>query len=98
MSCGAQPATGDACPAGTETVMKWMKANPINDVFGSSAVSDVAELSFLPITTPVAYISSMFDPYTDNEGRIVMRSLVLATPRRVLPVHAVDRGRLPAAG
>lgn len=73
-------------------------AHPINDVFGSSAVSDVAELSFLPITTPVAYISSTFDPYTDNEGRIVMRSLVLATPRRVLSVHAVDRGRLPAAG
>lgn len=71
--------------------------HPINEVVGGAEAADVVDLSFLQTATRTAHISAISDPYIDNEGRTVMRSLVLATPRRVLSVHATGHGRLPAA-
>lgn len=72
-------------------------AHPINDVVGCAEAVDLVDLSFLHTATPTAHISAMSDPYIDNEGRTVMRSLVLATPRRDQSVHAPGHGRLPVA-
>jgi hypothetical protein len=71
--------------------------HPINDVLDSGQAAGVVDLSFLQTATRTAHISAISDPYIDNEGRTVMRSLVLATPRRVQSVHAVRHGRLPVA-
>lgn len=71
--------------------------HPINDVLGCAEAADVVDLSFLETATPRAHISAISDPYLDNEGRIVMRSLVLATPTQPQSVHATGHGRLPVA-
>jgi hypothetical protein len=71
--------------------------HPIHEVVGGAEAADVVDLSFLQTATRTAHISAISDPYIDNEGRTVMRSLVLATPRRVLSVHATGHGRLPVA-
>ncbi|NYI43798.1 hypothetical protein BJ993_000878 [Nocardioides aromaticivorans] len=71
--------------------------HPINEVLGCAEAADVVDLSFLHTATPTAHISAISDPYIDNEGRTVMRSLVLATPRQTQSVHAPGHGRLPAA-
>lgn len=72
--------------------------HPINEVFGCAEAADIVNLSFLRTTTRSGHISAISDPYTDNEGRTVMRSLVLATPRRPQYAHVAGHGQLPAAG
>jgi hypothetical protein len=72
-------------------------AHPINEVLGCAEVADVVDLSFLRTATRTAHISAISDPYIDNEGRTVMRSLVLATPSRAQSVHPTGHGRLPVA-
>lgn len=71
--------------------------HPINEVLGCAEAADVVDLSLLHTATPTAHISAISDPYIDNEGRTVMRSLVLATPHRAQSVHAPSHGRLPSA-
>lgn len=71
--------------------------HPLNEVLGCAEVVDIVDLSLLHTATPTADISAISDPYIDNEGRTVMRSLVLATPHRAQSVHAPRHGRLPAA-
>lgn len=71
--------------------------HPINEVLGHAEASDIVDLSLLQTATPTAHISAISDPYIDNEGRTVMRSLVLATPHRPQLVHATGHGRLPVA-
>ena len=71
--------------------------HPVNDVLGSIEATDVVDLSFLQTTSPSAHISAISDPYLDNEGRTVMRSLILATPRRTPSIHFTGYGRLPVA-
>lgn len=70
-------------------------SHPLNEVLNSAEVNDVIDLSLLRTTTRTADISAISDPYVDNEGSRVMRSLVLATPRRVQPIHMTRHGRLP---
>lgn len=72
-------------------------SHPINEILDSVEGADVVDLSFLRTATRTGHISAISDPYTDNEGRTVMRSLVLATPCRALSVHISSHGRLPAA-
>lgn len=71
--------------------------HPINVVLGCAEADDVVDLSFLRTTSRTAHISAVSDPYIDNEGKTVMRSLVLATPRRAQSVHTTGHGRLPVA-
>ena len=76
---------------------KVPSTHPINEVLGCAEAAAVVDLSFLQTATRTAHISAISDPYIDNEGRTVMRSLVLATPRRAQTVHAPGYSRLPVA-
>lgn len=76
---------------------KVPSTHPFNAVLGHAKATDIVDLSFLQTATRTAHISAMSNPYIDNEGRTVMRSLVLATPHRAQSVHATGHGRLPVA-
>lgn len=72
-------------------------AHPLNSVLDCSEVTDIVDLSFLKTATRTAHVWAMSDPYIDNEGETVMRSLVLATPSRSHSVYTTGHGRLPVA-
>ncbi|TDW19449.1 ImmA/IrrE family metallo-endopeptidase [Kribbella kalugense] len=61
------------------------ESHPLCAVFDGGPVDDILDLSLLRTTTRTADISALTDPYTDNEGNLVMRSLVLATPHQYQP-------------
>lgn len=67
-------------------------SHPLCAVFDGGLVEDVLDLSLLHTATRTADISALTDPYTDNEGRLVMRSLVLATPHHYQPRHSARPG------
>lgn len=73
------------------------EGHPLNEVLNSAEAHAVVDLSLLRTTTRTAHLSAISDPYIDNEGRRVMRSLVLATPRRAQSIHVAGHGRLPEA-
>lgn len=76
------------------------QGHPICEVFNSSALDGVIDIAFLPTTTHFASVSAETDPYTDNEGNLVMRALVLATPQHPMLRHdltAIPRTRLALA-
>ena len=56
------------------------ESHPLCAVFDDGPVESVLDLTFLPTATRTADVSALTDPYTDSEGNLVMRSLVLATP------------------
>jgi hypothetical protein len=72
--------------------------HPLSALLDSAEVDDVLDLSILRTTTRAAEVSAITDPYTDNEGSLVMRSLILATPRRAQTfIAASQRRRLSEA-
>ena len=87
------------CPVAPRQLsgMQVPDGHPLNDVLISTEVNDVIDLAVLRTTTRTAHVSAISDPYIDNEGRHVMRSLILATPRRIRSIHAAAHGRLPEA-
>jgi hypothetical protein len=73
------------------------ESHPLSTVLDSGEVDDVLDLSLVRTTTRTGQVSAIADPFTDNEGRLVMRSLILATPRRAQSFSAASQlGRLPA--
>ncbi len=87
------------CPiAPLQLTGQWLpSSHPLCAIVDSAEASDVIDLSILRTTSRTAHISAISDPYIDNEGSPVMRSLILATPRRAKSVHAISHGRLPEA-
>lgn len=63
------------------------EGHPLCEVFKTNAVDDVLDIAFLPTTTHSANVSAETDPYTDSEGNLVMRALVLATPPNAMLRH-----------
>lgn len=61
-----------------------VEGHPLCEVFKSSAVDGALDLPFLPTATRSAIVSAETDPYTDNEGNLVMRALVLAAPHQAM--------------
>lgn len=68
------------------------ESHPLCAVFDGGPVDDVLDLSLLHTTTRTADVSALTDPYTDYEGNVVMRSLVLATPHPYQPHRSAMPG------
>lgn len=56
------------------------ESHPLWALFDTGPFEEVLDLSLLHTMTRTAHVSALADPYTNNEGNLVMRSLVLATP------------------
>ncbi|GAB3769486.1 hypothetical protein FB382_002455 [Nocardioides ginsengisegetis] len=63
------------------------ESHPLCEVFATNKLDDVVDVSFLPATTQRACVSAETDPYIDNEGNLVMRAIVLATPHHAMLRH-----------
>lgn len=56
------------------------RSHPIAAVLDTLSAADVVDVSVLGTKTRLADVSALCDPYTDHEGNLVMRALLLATP------------------